>query len=103
MRGGATCLSVLTDAPWFQGTAEHLRRARAACTLPVLRKDFMVASLAGLRGPGDGRRRHPAHHGRADRRQAEELEDLARSLDMAVLAEVHDEPSSSGRSAWRPG
>jgi len=101
-RGGAACLSVLTDAQYFQGSPDYLKQARAACGLPVLRKDFIidpyqvyearamgadcilliVGAFAFTPSSGEG--------GAFDVSRMRDLESLAHRLGMAVLVESHD-------------
>jgi len=89
-RHGAACLSVLTDAQFFQGSSAHLVRARAACDLPVLRKDFIVDPYQVVQARAMGADCILLIVAALDQTQLSELEAAARELRMAVLLEVHD-------------
>ncbi|MGH9113243.1 MAG: indole-3-glycerol phosphate synthase TrpC [Acidimicrobiales bacterium] len=91
-RGGATCLSVLTDREFFGGSPDDLRAARAATTLPVLRKDFTVAPADVCDARIMGADAVLLIVAALDDDELRDLHDLATRLGLDVLVEVHDEP-----------
>ena len=88
---GAACLSVLTDAQFFQGSVDYLKQARASCQLPVLRTDFMVDPYQIYESRCMGADAVLLIAACLDDVQMKEMEAIAFDLDMAVLVEVHDQ------------
>jgi len=86
----AACLSVLTDKQFFQGSVDYLKQARASCLLPVLRKDFLIDPYQVYESRAMGADCVLLIAACLDDAQMAEMEAVARSLDMAVLVEVHD-------------
>ena len=93
--GGAACLSVLTDAPYFQGHEEFLIAARTACDLPVLRKDFMIDPWQVAEARSIGADAILIIVAALEDAEMQAIEAAAIERDMDVLVEVHDEAELS--------
>lgn len=101
-RHGATCLSVLTDEDFFQGSDAHLQQARAGCALPVLRKDFTIDAYQAYEARAIGADAILLIVGALEDAVLRELNALAQKLGLDVLVEVHNESELERALALQP-